>query len=70
MLISFGIVFIGVLCVLVFYTYWCDTRLTWRKIARYDIEVPGNWTCMNGDDLQIHENKISKVLRTENKIKL
>lgn len=56
MLISFGIVFIAVLSVLVFYTYWCDTRLTWRKIAWYDKEIPGNWTCMNGDNLQIHES--------------
>lgn len=56
MLISFGIVFILVLWVLVFYTCWCDTRLTWRKIAWYDKEVPGNRTCMNGNNLQIHES--------------
>ena len=56
MLISFGILIISVLSVLVFYTYWCDTRLAWHKIAWYGKEVSGNWTCMNGDDLQIHES--------------
>lgn len=56
MLISFGILFISVLSVLVFYTYWCDTRLAWRKIAWYGKEVPGNWTCMNSNNLQIHES--------------
>jgi hypothetical protein len=56
MLISFGILLISVLSILVFYTYWCDTRLAWRKVAWYGKEVPGNWTCMNGDNLEIHES--------------
>ncbi|WP_430971576.1 hypothetical protein [Sunxiuqinia rutila] len=60
MLISFGILFIGVLSVLVFYTYWCDTRFAWRKIAWYKHEVPANWICMKGDNLQIHESHKAK----------
>ena len=56
MLISFGILFIGVLSVLVFYTYWCDSRFAWRKIAWFKQEVPAYWICMNGDNLQIHES--------------
>ncbi len=56
MLISFGILFISVLSILVFYTYRCDTRLAWRKVAWYGKEVPGNWTCMNDDNLEIHES--------------
>jgi hypothetical protein len=56
MLISFAILFIGVMSVLVFYTYWCETRFVWRKIAWYGKVVPGNWTCMNGNNLQIHES--------------
>jgi hypothetical protein len=56
MLISFSILLFSVLSVLIFYTYWCDTRFAWRKIAWFKHEVPANWICMNGDNLQIHKS--------------
>jgi hypothetical protein len=42
MLISFGILFISVLSILVFYTYWCDTRLAWHKVALFPDAVSGD----------------------------
>ncbi len=56
MLISFGILFIGVLFVLVFYTYGCDTRFLYHKWAWYGKEIPGEWACMNGDNLPLHKS--------------
>jgi hypothetical protein len=56
MLISFSILFLCLMSILIFYTYWCDTKYTWRKIAWYSEEVPEKLTCMNGDNLQIHES--------------
>lgn len=56
MLISFSILLLCLMSILVFYTFRCDTRLAWRKIAWYSKEVPDSWVCMNGDNLQIHES--------------
>ncbi len=56
MLISFSILFLCLLSILIFYTYRCDTRLTWRKMDWYGKVVPKNWICMDGDILQIHES--------------
>jgi hypothetical protein len=56
MLISFSILLFIVLSVLIFYTYRCETRLAWRKITWYGKEIPDNWVCTNGDNLQIHES--------------
>jgi hypothetical protein len=55
-LISFSILFLCSMSILVFYTYRCETRLAWRKMAWYGKVVPKNWICMNGDNLQIHES--------------
>ena len=51
---------IATISVLIFYTYKCDTRFLYHKWAWYDNEVPGEWACMNGDNLQLH--KSSKVI--------
>ena len=56
MLISCSILLFSILSVLIFYTYWCDTRFAWRKIFWFKHEVPANWICMNGDNLQIHKS--------------
>jgi len=56
MLIGFSILILCSMSILTFYTYQYDTRFAWRKIAWYKHEVPANWVCMNGDNLQIHEN--------------
>jgi len=54
--IVFGILFLSLISILIFYTYWCDTKYAWRKIAWYGNEVPGNQCCMNEDKLQFHES--------------
>jgi hypothetical protein len=56
MLISFGLLFIGTMSVLIFYTYGCETKFSFRKIAFYKKEIPVDLTCMNGDNLQIHNS--------------
>ncbi len=60
LIISFGLLIIMMVSVLAFYTYGCDTRFLYHKWAWYGKEIPGEWACMNGDNLQIH--KTSKVV--------
>lgn len=56
MLVSFSILFLGVMSVMLFYTYHCETRYAWHKFVWYGKEIPAKWICMNGDNLQIHES--------------
>lgn len=63
-LISFSILFPSLMSILVFYTYRCDTRFTWHKWVWYGKQIPGEWACMNGDNLQLH-----KTLRVDYKNK-
>ncbi len=60
MLISFSFLFLFIVSVLVFYTYWHDTRFLYRKFALYGKEVPGKMICMNNNSLQFNET--SKVV--------
>ncbi len=56
MLTGFSILFLIVLSILVFYTYWCDTKYTWRKYALYGKEIPKNLVCVSHNTLQHHES--------------
>ncbi len=60
LIISFSILIVVTFSVLTFYTYGCDTKFLYHKWAWYGKEIPGEWACMNGDNLQIH--KTSKVV--------
>ena len=42
--------------VLIFYTYWCDTKFAYRKLAFYGNEVPKSLVCMVHNSLQHHES--------------
>jgi hypothetical protein len=59
LIISFSLLMVATVSVLTFYTYKCDTRFFYHKWVWYKEEIPGEWACMNGDDLQFH--KSSKV---------
>lgn len=59
LIISFFLLVITVVSVLIFYTYGCDTRFFYHKWAWYGKEIPGEWACMNGDNLTFH--KSSKI---------
>lgn len=56
MLISFSLLLLSLILTLVFYTYWCDTKYTYRKFALYGKEVPNELVCMCDNRLQIHES--------------
>ena len=56
LLISFSILIVLIISVLVFYTYWCDTKYAYRQYALYGKEIPFDLVCMNGNNLQIHES--------------
>lgn len=56
LLISFSILIVLTVSVLVFYTYWCDTKYAYRQYALYGKEIPVDLVCMSGDNLQIHES--------------
>ncbi len=60
LIISFSILIVVTFSVLTFYTYGCDTKFLYHKWAWYGKEIPGEWACMNGNNLQIH--KTSKVV--------
>ncbi len=56
MLISFSLLFLAMILVLVFFTYWCDTKYNYRKTALYSKEVPYELVCMVDNLLQYHES--------------
>lgn len=56
LMISFSVLISGLMSILIFYTYQCDTRLAWRKVVWHGKVVPKNWICMNGDNLLIHQS--------------
>ena len=60
LIISFSLLVIMMVFILTFYTYGCDTRFLYHKQAWYGNEIPGEWACMNGDNLQLH--KTSKAV--------
>lgn len=55
LIIGFGLLVVVVVSVLTFYTYGCDTRFLYHKWAWYGNEIPGEWACMNGNNLQLHK---------------
>jgi len=59
LIISFSLLIVMVVSVLTFYTNRCDTRFYYHKWAWYGKKIPGEWACMNGDNLQLH--KTAKV---------
>lgn len=59
LIISFSLLIVATVSVLTFYTYGCDTRFLYHKWAWYGKEIPGEWACMNGNNLTMH--KSSKV---------
>jgi len=63
LIISFSLLIVMVVSVLTFYTYGCDTRFFYHKWAWYGKEIPGEWACMNGDNLQLH--KTAKVTHND-----
>ncbi|RLD78617.1 MAG: hypothetical protein DRJ07_12940 [Bacteroidetes bacterium] len=42
--------------VLVFFTYWCDTKYNYRKYILYSKEVPNELVCMVDNHLQYHQS--------------
>jgi YHS domain-containing protein len=56
LIISFSLLVITVVSVLTFYTYGCDTRFLYHKWAWYGKEIPGEWACMNGNNLTLHKS--------------
>jgi len=40
MLISFSLLFLTLILILGFFTYWCDTKYAYRKFAWYGRTVP------------------------------
>jgi hypothetical protein len=59
LIIGFSLLAVMMVSVITFYTYGCDTRFLYHKWAWYGKEIPGEWACMNGNNLQLH--KSSKV---------
>ena len=59
LIISFSLLIIMAVSVLTFYTYGCETRFFYHKWAWYGKVIPGEWACMNGNNLQLH--KTAKV---------
>jgi YHS domain-containing protein len=59
LIVSFVLLIVATVSVLTFYTYGCDTRFLYHKWAWYGKEIPGEWACMNGNNLTMH--KSSKV---------
>ena len=56
MVIGFGLLFLSALAIMVFYTYWCDTKYFYRIYALYGSEIHLNLICMNGNKLEYHES--------------
>ena len=59
MMISFILLILIIFFFIPFYTYRCDAIYLYHKWTWYGKEIQGEWTCMNGDNLQLH--KTSKV---------
>ncbi len=53
---SFSLLLLLIVSVLVFYTYWTDSKYTFRKIALYGKIIPDSLICMDGDILLHHES--------------
>ena len=56
LLISFSILILLTVSVFVFYTYWCDTKYTYRQYVLYGKEIQPELVCMNGGNLKIYES--------------
>ena len=56
LLVRFGILFLLLGLILVFVTYWCDTRYTFRKYALYGKELSFKLICMHHNKLTYHES--------------
>ena len=56
LIISFSLLVVTVVSILTFYTYGCDTRFLYHKWAWYGKQIPGEWACMNGDNLPLHKS--------------
>jgi len=54
LIIGFSILIVTAVSILTFYTYRCDTRFFYHKWAWYGKLIPGEWVCMNSDNLQLH----------------
>lgn len=55
LIISFSLLIVAIVSVLTFYTYGCDTRFLYHKWAWFGKEIPGEWACLNSDNLQFHK---------------
>ena len=56
LIIGFSLLAVMMVSILTFYTYGCETRFLYHKWAWYGKEIPGEWACMNGDNLQLHKS--------------
>ncbi len=57
MLVSFSLLFLLIISTLIFYTYWSDTKYSYRKTALYCKIIPGNLVCMDSDYLLSGESR-------------
>ncbi|MFY9153789.1 MAG: hypothetical protein WAO52_17350 [Prolixibacteraceae bacterium] len=59
-LISMGLLFLVVIIINVFFTFWCDTKYEYRKMALYGKEIRPELVCVNHNSLQYDET--SKII--------
>jgi hypothetical protein len=55
LIIRFGLLLLFLCLILVFVTYWCDTKYNYRKTLLYGKEIPGKLICMNGNSIKYHK---------------
>jgi ribosomal protein L24E len=55
LIIRFGLLLLILCLILVFVTYWCDTKYNYRKTLLYGKEIPGKLICMNGNSITYHK---------------
>lgn len=59
LILSFSLLIFIALLIITLVTFKCETQFFCRKWVWYGKEIPSEWTCMNGNNLQLH--KTSKV---------
>ena len=57
MIIRFSILFLFLGVILVFVTYWCDTKYAVRRYTLYGKKISGNLICMNSNRLTYHDSE-------------
>lgn len=59
--LSFSLIFFCIVLILVFFTYWCDTRYAYRMYSLYGKRVPPTMACFAENILREHETQLLKT---------